>query len=116
MGRESAVQVVKTTSCGAEDMGVRYLVTALIVFSTVACGSEELGPEANPTSFDFLCPPILQKMEKQDAKIRRLTKQISEPGRANHASPETLLVKLDLARDAYLRVRTNAAALGCLPN
>jgi hypothetical protein len=97
---------------------VRYLVAALIVFSTAACGSEEPAPKSNPNplSLDVLCPPVLQKMERKDAKIRRLTKQISEQRPGNQASPEALLVKLDLAKNAFLRVRTDAAALGCLPN
>lgn len=97
-------------------MGMRYLVAALIVFSTAACGSEKPAPEAKAPSLDFLCPPVLKKLERKDDQIRKLTKQISKPGRGNHVNPETLLVKLDLAKEAYLRVRTNAAALGCLPN
>jgi predicted small lipoprotein YifL len=107
---------LKTAGCGAEDMGVRYLVAALIVFSMAACGSKEPAPESKPPSLDFLCPPVMQKLERKDAQIRKLTKQISKPGRGNHVNPENLLVKLDLAKEAYLRVRTNAAALGCLPN
>lgn len=95
---------------------MRYLVAALIVLATAGCDSEEPAPASDAPTLDFLCPPILQKLETKDAKIRKLTKQISQPGRGNNASPETLLVKLDLARDAYLRVRTDAAALGCLPN
>jgi hypothetical protein len=97
-------------------MGVRYLVAALIVLSTAACGSEAPAPQSIPTSADVLCPPVLQRLEKQDAKIRRLTKQISDPGQGARVTPEALLVKLDLAEEAFLRVRTNAAALGCLPS
>lgn len=98
---------------------MRVLLALLLVLAAASCGSgEELAEEAGPLSTDFLCPPVLQRLEKLDLKIRKLSKVTREtdPLTGVRSVGQARAAKIERARDALLRVRTNAAALGCLPN
>ena len=88
-----------------------------VVLLCASCGGDEAAEQGLPP-VDTLCPPILARLEKLDAEIARL----SEPSQAQDETDVARTVKpgrledIDKAQHDYLRVRSKAAALGCLPS
>jgi hypothetical protein len=97
---------------------MRKVLASALLLLCVACGPDEqvAAPPQLPST-DVLCPPILARVEAADAKIDRLSAGSEEPvkakGTVREASTETL-DKLQKATHEYLRLRTKAAALGCV--
>ena len=84
-----------------------------------ACGGDKAVPVATEDPrLDYLCPPIMLRLDNMDAEIQELSAgaQVEDPRKHVYKRSTTAeqVDRINKARHDFLRVRRKAAALGCI--